>query len=255
MKYKLLICDVDGTLIPNTQHGMPSEKVIRAIHKANKKIAVSIATARSHAQIMHIIDPLKLTAPCIITGGAQIINPKTKEILLEKTIASKDIQEITAIGSKLDIHFTIADAAYNEELVYSQLYKPKRPLDLYSQPLEIKKAQDFIEKISHISTVEAHKALGWEEKDKVHIVLTNPEASKQYGVLEVSKMLGINKEEIIGVGEGYNDFSFLMSCGTKIAMGNAIDAIKEIADYVVPSVEDDGIAYLVEKFILENKTS
>ncbi len=250
MKYKLLVCDVDGTLIPNTQHGMPSEKVITAIEKANKKINVSIATARSHAQIMHIINPLKLVAPCIITGGAQIIDPTTKKILLEKTISHKDIEEITQIGARMNVLFTIADAAYEEEIIYSKEYKPKRPLDMYSQPLEIKKAQKFIEKISHISTIEAHKALGWEEKEKVHIVLTNPEASKQYGVLEISKMLGIKKEEIIGVGEGYNDFSFLMSCGTKIAMGNAIDAIKQIADYVVPSVEEDGIAYLIEKFIL-----
>ncbi|HEX8965852.1 MAG TPA: HAD-IIB family hydrolase [Patescibacteria group bacterium] len=250
MKYKLLVCDVDGTLIPNTQHGMPSEKVINAIKKANKKINVSIATARSHSQIMHIINPLQLSTPCIITGGAQIINPQTKEILLEKTILSSDIKEITKIGNMLNIRFTIADAAYEEEIIYSKEYKPKRPLDMYSQPIEIKKAQEFIEKISHISTVEAHKALGWEEKEKVHIVLTNPEASKQYGVLELSKILGITKEEIIGVGEGYNDFSFLMSCGTKIAMGNAIDAIKQIADYVVPSVEEDGIAFLVEKFIL-----
>lgn len=250
MKYKLLVCDVDGTLIPNTQHGMPSEKVINAIKKANKKINVSIATARSHSQIMHIINPLQLSTPCIITGGAQIINPQTKEILLEKTILSSDIKEITKIGNMLNIRFTIADAAYEEEIIYSKEYKPKRPLDMYSQPIEIKKAQEFIEKISHISTIEAHKALGWEEKEKVHIVLTNPEASKQYGVLELSKILGITKEEIIGVGEGYNDFSFLMSCGTKIAMGNAIDAIKQIADYVVPSVEEDGIAFLVEKFIL-----
>lgn len=250
MKYKLLVCDVDGTLIPNTQHGMPSEKVINAIKKANKKINVSIATARSHSQIMHIINPLQLSTPCIITGGAQIINPQTKEILLEKTILSSDIKEITKIGNSLNIRFTIADAAYEEEIIYSKEYKPKRPLDMYSQPIEIKKVQEFIEKISHISTIEAHKALGWEEKEKVHIVLTNPEASKQYGVLELSKILGITKEEIIGVGEGYNDFSFLMSCGTKIAMGNAIDAIKQIADYVVPSVEEDGIAFLVEKFIL-----
>lgn len=250
MKYKLLICDVDGTLIPNTEHGMPSERVISAIHKANKKIAISVATARSHAQIMHIIDPLQLTAPCIITGGAQIINPATKEILLEKTMQEKDIKEITKIGKYMKIAFTIADAEYDEEIIFSDSYKPIRPLDMYSQPLSIKKAQEFIEKISHISTVEAHKALGWEETKRVHIVLTNPEASKQYGVLEVSKILQVKKEEIIGVGEGYNDFSFLMSCGTKVAMENAIDAIKAIADYIVPSVEKDGIAYLIEKFIL-----
>lgn len=250
MKYKAMICDVDGTLIPNTMHGMPSKKLIDTINKAKGKIPIGIATARSQFIINHIIDALGLTAPCIITGGAQIIDPTSKKILKEIPLANKDVEEIIRIGKKFDITFTVADSGYGEEVPVSKNYKPIKVFDMYSQILDVEQAQEFIQKISHLQHAEAHKALGWEQHNKVHVVITHPLASKQHGVLEVAKILNISPKEIIGIGEGYNDFSFLMACGFKVAMGNAIDAIKAIADYVAPSVEDDGVADVIEKFVL-----
>lgn len=250
MKYKALICDVDGTLIPNTQHGMPSKKVVDFTKKATKILPVGIATARSKSITMHLLEALSLNAPCIITGGSQIIDPVSKKILLEISLSIGDVKKIIEIGKEYKITFTVADAGYEKELIIDNNYKPIRPLDIYSELMDLQKAQEFITKISHISTVEAHKALGWEQNKKVHVIISHPLASKQNGVLHVAKMLNIKQSEIIGVGEGYNDFSFLMSCGLKVAMGNAIPEIKKIADYIAPSVENDGVADVIEKFIL-----
>lgn len=55
---------------------------------------------------------------------------------------------------------------------------------------------------------------------------------------------------MIGVGDGYNDFPLLMSCGLKIAMGNAIEELKDIADYIAPSVDEDGLAKVIDKYYL-----
>ena len=52
------------------------------------------------------------------------------------------------------------------------------------------------------------------------------------------------------MGDGYNDFPLLMACGLKIAMGNAVPELKAIADFIAPSVEEDGVATVIEKFIL-----
>ncbi|HXS15232.1 MAG TPA: HAD hydrolase family protein, partial [Candidatus Saccharimonadales bacterium] len=60
----------------------------------------------------------------------------------------------------------------------------------------------------------------------------------------------ISTEEIIGIGDGHNDFPLLMACGLKVAMGNAVDDLKAIADYIAPSVDEDGVADVIEKFIL-----
>lgn len=76
------------------------------------------------------------------------------------------------------------------------------------------------------------------------------QAIKQHGILEVAEMLGISTHEIIGVGDGYNDFPLLMACGLKVAMGNAVSDLKEIADYIAPTVEEDGVADVIEEFVL-----
>ena len=53
---------------------------------------------------------------------------------------------------------------------------------------------------------------------------------------------------MVGVGDSYNDFPLLMACGLKAAMGNSVKEILDIADYVAPSVDDDGLANVIEKY-------
>lgn len=54
---------------------------------------------------------------------------------------------------------------------------------------------------------------------------------------------------IISDGDGYNDFSLLMACGLKIAMGNPIEDLNAVVDEVVPSVEEDGLVYILKKYL------
>jgi len=251
MKYKALLCDVDGTLVPNKEEGMPSQKVIQAIKKASEKISVGVATARSYWQIAHILDVLPLSGPCIITGGAQIIDPTTRKTFVEHTITIEDVKKVASIGSSLGITFTVANR--EGEYPFSMSSIPDSPLDLYTQAISVNQADAFIQLISHISTVSMHKALAWGNSNMVHVTIAHPEASKNDGVVEVAKLLGISTEEVIGVGEGYNDFPFLMACGLRVAMGNAVEDVKAIADYTVATVEEDGVVELIDRFILQEK--
>ncbi len=248
MKYKALICDVDGTLIPNREDGMPSRKIIAAINKASKKTYVGIATARSYWQIAHILDVLNFSAPCIITGGAQIIDPKTRKTFIERNISVKDIEQVARVATSMKIGLTVANR--EGEFIYKKNDIPEKPLDVYSSSVSMQEADAFMQKISHISTIAAHKASAWDDNTKVCVTISNPTASKQDALLEVASILKISTKEIIGVGEGYNDFPLLMACGFKVAMGNAIPDVKAIADYVAPSVDDDGVADVIEKFVL-----
>jgi hydroxymethylpyrimidine pyrophosphatase-like HAD family hydrolase len=63
-------------------------------------------------------------------------------------------------------------------------------------------------------------------------------------------MLGVKYEEIIGVGDSYNDYSLLMASGLKVAMGNAVKELKDVADYIAPSVDEDGLAEVIERYII-----
>ncbi len=62
--------------------------------------------------------------------------------------------------------------------------------------------------------------------------------------------LGLDTASLVGAGDSYNDLPLLESCGLRIVMGNAPDELKAIADYVAPSVDEDGLAVAIEEFIL-----
>jgi len=250
MKYKALICDVDGTLITHEAESLPSNTIRKSIEKISGTIYVGIATGRPYSLAMPIIRTLKLSAPCIITGGAQLIDPVTKKIISEKILSKDKVYEVYDAAQKYAIPLRIADN--DRDLLMSDSVELVKPFDLYTNPLSLENAHTFMQKISHISNVAVHRIPAWENETdhKVHVVISHPEATKQHGILEVANILGIKTHEMIGIGEGYNDFPLLMACGFKVAMGNAVTDLKEIADYIAPTVDNDGVAHVIEKFIL-----
>ena len=70
---------------------------------------------------------------------------------------------------------------------------------------------------------------------------------------KLSQILNIETSEIIGVGDARNDIPLLEVCGLKVAMGNADDKFKLVANYIAPSVDEDGVAHIVEKFIINEE--
>jgi len=227
---------------------MPSKKIIDVVNKASKQIYFGIATARSYWQIAHILDVLKFSAPCIITDGAQIIDPKTRKTFVERNISKKDINEVAKITLGMGITLTVANR--DGEVTFKKNEKITKPLDIYTSSLTVEKADEVIKKLSHIPTISAHKASAWNDNTKVCVTIANSKSSKQNALLELASILNIKTEQIIGVGEGYNDFPLLMACGFKVAMGNAVPDVKAIADYIAPNVEDDGVADVLEKYVI-----
>ena len=80
MKYRAIIFDLDGTVVPSVMEGMPSGAVVEAARKAKKLFKLSTASARAIQYCRDIWKALAIEDPCIINGGSQIINPKTEEI-------------------------------------------------------------------------------------------------------------------------------------------------------------------------------
>ncbi len=248
-KYKALMSDIDGTLILNNPHSLPTKKVIDAVKKASKIIKVGVATSRPYNHAERIINVLDLTSPCIVGGGSQIVDPKTKKILWEKRLENKEILKIFNLFKKSDINTKIMDDQGN--LINFDAYK-ESPLQIWIQGVSPKKANKIIYIISKVKTIAINKVPSY-KKGMVALVITNIHATKQHGILEVAKILNLNTKDIIGIGDGGNDFPLLMACGLKVAMGNAVEDLKAIADYIAPNVEDDGVADVIERFVLNEK--
>lgn len=242
-KFKALILDVDGTLI-NGEHALPSTKVTKTIAKINGKLHVGVATSRPFFILKHIVSHLNLNGPSIILGGATIVDPISGKILWRKLINKIDLQEIKKISEnfKSEVYYTANDDDYVDFL-------DKEIVQVWMPDLEPNTAKRIQDKLSKIPTIAHYEVPAW-KKGKVSLIIGHSEATKQHGIFEVAKILKISTHEIIGVGDGYNDMPLLMACGLKVAMGNAVEDLKAIADYIAPSVEEDGVADVIERFIL-----
>ena len=239
--------DLDGTTIPNSIDGMPSDRVKNAINAANKKLNVCIVTARPSTWTTHIVDYLKLDSLYIVDNGAQVIDSNTKKVLWERPLRNEDVKHILSIAKKYKCDVTYSDG--DSYPVGKNKKIPNKIFNLFFGSISDYQLEKLFEHLEHIPTISVQKIPSWSGGSPVMIV-THAEATKQHGIFEVGKLLKIDTHEIIGVGDGYNDFPLLMACGLKVAMGNAVPDLKEIADYIAPSVDDDGVADVIEKFIL-----
>ncbi len=247
-KYKALFLDVDGTTVIHGVDNLPSPRVTQAVkHAMQAGIIVSLATSRPPKSVMHIIKHLGLNGYCVLSSGAQIYDPKSKKIIIEKEFPKSAMRHIFAAAKKYTSALSIYDG--EKEFIYDGTNLPKQVLGMYFPKLEPLILQDITKNLTGVTGIALHRMEAWEPQYEC-LDIVNAEASKLHGIVEVSRLTGIKTHEIIGIGDGYNDFPLLLACGLKIAMGNAVPELKEIADFVAPTVSDDGVAVVIEKFIL-----
>lgn len=241
--------DVDGTLVQNAAEALPSERVRDTIQQAAKKIHVGLATGRPYFMVKHLLDYLDFSGISILNDAAQILDVKTGKIYKEQEIQKEDLSTIIEllINEKTP-RIIIQDD--KQDLLYTSSFHPKKLFAILALQLEESQADILVEKITKIPTLHAYKFFGWDRGYGVNI--SHASATKQHGILEIAQILGIETHDIIGIGDSYNDFPLLMACGLKVAMGNAVDELKAIADYVAPTVADDGVADVIETFILSS---
>ena len=250
MKYKALILDLDGTVVPNGLESLPSPRVTKAIAKAKTKIHISIATGRPLFIAKSIIDHLELSGPCVLNNGTQIYDPQIKEVVKEFPLDRSSLPKILKVFRLHKKEIRVFDG--KEDLDLRGTTYPDTVFSVYLSSVTPGVADEIMRDLQNIPGVVVHKMHSWEKKDEHSLEVTSDQATKLHGIVEVTKLLKVKKEEVIGVGDSYNDFPLLMASGLKIAMGNAVPELKAIADFVAPSVEEDGVATVIEKFILSS---
>lgn len=249
MKYKALILDIDGTVVRHALDAHPSKRVIEAIHKAQKEVHVSISTSRPLFHATHIIEELGIEDYCIVTDSTQLYDAKNKTIEESLYIPTKAIPPIQHILQKHHVQYMENDGTSEVKRMKGVTKTTKKVCSLSVFDVSPKLADTLIDQLSKISDISVTRiasyitGLQW-------VCIANAKATKLHGVVRIAELLHISPDEIIGVGDSYNDFPLLEACGLKIAMGNAVPELKAIADFVAPSVEDDGVATVIEKFIL-----
>lgn len=248
MVYKAILSDVDGTLVPVGPHTRPTQKVIDAIKKAQEKgVKICLVSGRPMEWLTETISELHITDPCVINGGSQIVDPIKGTVLWEQEMDKDDLEKLLQITKQDNLHFLVNDSGIETKDTYKDFYA--HPIAMQIFYLNEDQSAHYLQLLSQFKNLACIKIFSW-EKGKFDIYISHKDATKEHAARKLIELLSLTSDEVIGVGDGNNDIPLLSVCGLKVAMGNAFDSVKEYADYTAPTLEEDGVAEMIEKFVL-----
>lgn len=248
---KLVIVDLDQTLLDSPKQQLPSQEFINAVESIRENIVVGCATGRAYSWALPVLEAANFTALCILGGGAIIVEPENYEFIEQRYIPSSQLMNIKNIAAnypKLGYLFNdytekdYESGGWNLE----RFLKSKKCTLLDIVGISHEQANYLIEKFNTLNDVQAVKMNGY-KVGLVDILVTHRNASKTNAIRTVQKRLNIEKANTIGIGNGYNDLQIFESVGTKVAVGNSIDELKNAADEIIGSVSTDPIPSFLRK--------
>lgn len=266
MAVKLFVSDIDGTiLIPNRK---VSERNIAAIKKmVDAGIIVTIATGRMYRAALPVAQELGVDVPIITYNGA-LIKSAGGEILHAECIPAEIVIELT--------NFFERHGWYLQNYSGDNLFYPARNryTDLYEGAQKISGREvgwegmrgltENVYKLLSISagaeeTAERMAAVRAEFGGRIEATKSHPQfveisgagVSKASAVKVLAKIFGVDRAEVMAIGDSDNDLPMLKAAGISVAMGNGTDEVKNSCTYVTTDCEDDGFAAAVEKYVLK----
>ncbi|MDO8669047.1 MAG: HAD family hydrolase, partial [Candidatus Buchananbacteria bacterium] len=242
-----IIFDLDGTAVPNKKDGMPSQSLIDLVQKIKDKIFVSAATGRRIFECRSILNSLQLTSPCIILGGTQILDPVSEKILWEKLMPIETVKKIITVAKVFDYKLYMSNEAKSSLAIEKIITGPENII--YIMDVNKNHTDVLLNKLSEIPDITAHPVPSYTpENFDIHI--THKDATKKQALEILFDILKVNKEEVMGFGDGNNDLPIFEAVGYKVAMGNASPELKNIADFIAQSAKEDGLAKAVERLVI-----
>ena len=245
-EYKALILDLDGTLIGPDERISP--RVADAVREVAARIGVSIATGRETADVLRHAGDLGLTWPQISDNGAMILDPVSGANLwsapiLGEELSRKVMQPI--IDSEYSFFATHSDGAVTDVADLDRWDLTR----ISALDLDEKAAEDMIAQLSADGDLDSVRV--WLPYNRLWAVdFTRKGVNKGSALRAMCELIGIRSSQTIAVGDSFNDAPLMATAGFGIAMGNAPKEVREAARYSVPTVEEDGLAHAIERYVL-----
>lgn len=263
---KLLMMDMDGTLF-NDRKEITSGNRLALAKLKNKGYVIGIATGRALFVMKEVLEKYhmeNIVDYVIGYNGVEIWNRRNHQVDYTYRLSPEVICDIY---SRIK-HQPWNLVAYDESGRYVQIvderaqkYASDNNQSCYLYDFE--KGDRWWSKVSILPLgmrnftekefVDMYKLSGHAyhgfETSPFSFEIVHAKVSKVEAIKRVCEMLGITLEDVIAFGDSGNDLSMLQCAGVGVAMANATSEIKEAADYVTKSNNEDGIAYFVEKYI------
>lgn len=244
--------DYDGTVAKSSfaeKVAFPTPKVLKAFNDSQKKLITCLVTARPLKSMEPILKVLNTSSYTVLLGGAQIIDSQTLKTVWYKSLNPATVKKIYKISRSYKLKTISSDLT--KEFVVNKSTQNTSPVAGIFFPRILKsQIKDLEIDLSDFSDIVIHRVLADKKSRYEALTINHVKSTKAHAINHLSQLLNINRQQIIGVGDGPNDFPLLMASGLKIAMGNSVKELKAIADFIAPTVDDDGVATIINKLIL-----
>ena len=286
---KLIASDMDGTLL-NEKHKIDKETVV-AIKKAEEAgIVFAISTGREYDTVEPVLKENNIKCQCVLMNGAEYRDEEgniLQEINIEQNTATRIIhmlqkEKVTArIFTNKGIYTTDTKEEALKEMVYRAL--SFNPHFTQEEAMEVAKVQPYFVNLKYISDLneflnsdmEIRKFVAFHNNTEIiskmkkiigeikgiavsssfkdNIEVTHITAQKGIILAKVAEKMGFKRDEVLVLGDSFNDYSMFTEFTESVAMGNAIPEIKEIAKYITDTNNNLGVAKAIYKVLEEQK--
>ncbi|MGA4720763.1 Cof-type HAD-IIB family hydrolase [Fictibacillus nanhaiensis] len=282
---KLIAIDMDGTLV-NRQLKVTKENSETIKNAVKDGHHVVIATGRSYDEAKHTLEDADLHLPLICVNGAEI-RSEGWEILSSIPLTLEQYKDIKKILDEEDIYYELYTSKGTFTDNREKAYEVMKDIVLTSNPEatddDVQKAAlrrfrlglvsvvgDF-DKLLSEEGIEVYKFLAFSSDtaklqrafqhlkgvDSLavsasadnNLEITNSEAQKGVAVQRYAELKGISLKDTMAIGDNYNDVSMLEVAGFPVAMGNAVDEVKEMASFVTKENDESGVSFAIKKFL------
>ena len=267
MAIKLIAIDMDGTLLLPDHTISPAVKNTLEAARA-KGVNVVLTTGRPYAGVHSYLKELGMNKPgdyCITYNGALVQKAGDGSTVAQTALNYDDYRFLEELSRKVGSHFHALDRntlyTANRDISYYTVHESfvaTIPL-VFCEAEKMDPATEFLKVMMIDEPAILDKAIARIPPEEKYTVLKSSpyfleildkRVNKGTGVKSLADVLGIKQEEIMAIGDQENDIAMIEFAGVGVAMDNAIPAVKEVANFVTKSNLEDGVAYAIEKFVL-----
>ncbi|AOZ92901.1 HAD family hydrolase [Paenibacillus crassostreae] len=245
MTIKLVVCDMDGTLIGKDE--VIESFIPRMIHELNARdIRFIIATGRTPELSNSIISRLEIEDPCVLTNGAVIV--QQSNVIVKHSFRVWPLQSLIENAVSYDMSVIFAGDKHDTVL-------QKTPWIVKQNQLFGRYLQEYMPMINEWELLKLSKITIWDKTHQIERItdslfqrfsrkyaITKYDSScveiapvginKGTGIRQIAELLQIELSEIMAIGDHYNDLEMITSAGIGVAIGTAPDEVKQAANYV-----------------------
>lgn len=265
---KILVLDIDGTLT-NSKKEITEEtkRAIRMIQERGHK--VMLASGRPTPGMKRYAEELELEkygGYLLSFNGGRIINSRTGEIVFQKMFPMNLIPSLYQFAKKNDCGIL---TYYGEKIISGTRLDEYIAIESRINGMPVQEVENFVEYVDFdvnklLMTAPAERAEQYEQflqeqyGDRISVYRSEPffielmpkGVDKASSIDRMLSTVGLTRENTICCGDGYNDLTMIEYAGVGVAMANAQEKVKEKADYITGSNDEDGIVQVIDEFIL-----